>query len=264
MKLRRYFHIFVGFFRASAMADLEYRLNLVVKIITDIIWYAAQISLFEVLFSHAKSISGWTIDSTRVFMGVLFLCDSLYMFFLSENLDRLTEKVRRGDLDLLLVKPVNSQFMLSFQKMSPAYIGNFLMAFGWLVWSLSRLPEPAPLSRLLILLIAIPGSAAITYSLRFFFSATALIFVRAENINYIWYQLYRLGTRPDTIYPQWLRYMVMSFLPVAFIGSVPARLILETPDLGLVVATIVIPLTTLYLTTRYWRFTLKFYSSASS
>jgi len=264
MKLRRYLHIFIGFFRASAMADLEYRLNLVVKIVTDIIWYAAQIALFEVLFSHARSISGWTIDSTRVFMGVLFLGDSLYMLFLSENLDRLTEKVRRGDLDLLLVKPVNSQFMLSFQKMSPAYIGNFLMAFSWLIWSLGRLPEPVAWSRLLILFIAVPGSLAITYSMRFFFSATALIFVRAENINYIWYQLYRLGTRPDTIYPQWLRYMVLSFLPVAFIGSVPARLILNTPDLGLTLATVAIPLAAVYLTTRYWRYTLKFYSSASS
>lgn len=264
MKLKRYLHIFAGFFRASLMADLEYRLNLVVKILTDIIWYSAQLALFEVLFSHAKSISGWTIDSTRVFMGVLFLGDSLYMLFLSENLDRLTEKVRRGDLDLLLVKPVNSQFMLSFQKMSPAYIGNFLMAFAWLIWSLNRLPDPVSWSRLLILGIAIPGSLAISYSMRFFFSATSLIFVRAENINYLWYQLYRLGTRPDTIYPQWLRFMVLSFLPVAFIGSVPARLLLNAPDLGLIFATVAIPATTLFLTTKYWRYTLKFYSSASS
>lgn len=264
MKLRRYLHIFAGFFRASAMADLEYRLNLVVKVVTDVLWYVAQLALFEVLFSHARSISGWTLDSTRVFMGVLFVTDSIYMLFLQENLDRLTEKVRQGDLDLLLVKPVNSQFMLSFQKMNPVYIGNFLLSFAWLVWALHRLPQPVEWSRLSILVIAIPCSVAISYSMRFFFSATALIFVRAESINYVWYQLYRLGTRPDTIYPMWLRYVVLTFLPVAFIGSVPARLILNAPDFGLIAASVGIAVSALYLSTRYWRYVLRFYSSASS
>ncbi len=38
------------------------------------------------------------------------------MIILSENLDQFSEKVHKGDLDLLLAKPVNSQFMISLQK----------------------------------------------------------------------------------------------------------------------------------------------------
>jgi ABC-2 type transport system permease protein len=254
----------VGFFKASAMADLEYRLNLVVKIATDVIWYVAQLAIFEILFSHTSNISGWTLASTRVFMGVLFVTDALYMLFIQENLDRLSDKVRRGELDLLLVKPVNSQFMLSFQRMSPAYLGNLILTAAWLTWALINLPEPVPLTRLLTLFVSIPCSIAVSYSIRFFFSATALIFTRAENVNYIWYQLYRLGTRPDTIFPQWLRYVAFTFLPVAFIASVPARLILNAPDPILLGGAIMTASFAVYLTTRYWQYTLKFYSSASS
>jgi ABC-2 type transport system permease protein len=262
--MRKYLRMLLGFFKASAMADLEYRLNFVVKVGTDIIWYTAQLSVFEVLFSHTRSISGWTLESMRVFMGVLFVTDALWMMLFSENLDRLSDKVRRGDLDLLLVKPVNSQFMMSLQRMNPAYLLNFFLVLIWLLWSLVQLPDPIHWGRVLLLIITVPCSLAISYSMRFFFSATALIFTRAENINYVWYQIYRLGTRPDTIYPSWLRYTVLTIVPVGFLASVPARLILSTPDLPLLTASVGLAIFLVYLSTRYWKFALKFYSSASS
>jgi ABC-2 type transport system permease protein len=260
----RYCRIFIGLFKVSAMAELEFRLNFVVKIATDVIWYAAQIVLFEILFSHTKNISGWTLDSTRVFMGILFMVDSLFMLFIENNLNQLSSKVKQGDLDLILVKPVSSQFMLSLQKMSPSYIGNLFLVLGWLMWSVTQLPQSVPWARLLILFISVPCALAITYSLRLFFAATAIIFTHSENINYVWYQLYRLGMRPDSIYPTWLRYTVWTLIPVAFIGSVPARLIIEAPNFDLILASIGVASLTLFLSTRYWRFTLRFYSSASS
>lgn len=262
--MRRYLSILFAFFKASAISDLEYRLNFTVKIIADIFWYAAQLSVFEVLFSHTGNISGWTIEKMRVFMGVLFAVDALWMLFFSENLDRMSDKVRRGEIDLLLVKPINSQFMISFQKMNPAYIGNFVLVLGWLTWSLLRLPEAVVWERLPLLLIVIPCSLAITYAMRFFFSASALIFTRAENINYVWYQIYRLGTRPDSIYPQWLRYAVLSVVPLGFLASVPARLILEPPDFSFVAAAIFIAVVLVFLSRRFWSYGLKHYSSASS
>jgi ABC-2 type transport system permease protein len=263
-RIRKYFLLLVSFFRASAIADLEYRLNITVKIITDIFWYAAQLSVFEVLFKHTNNLSGWTLDSTRVFMGLLFVVDACWMLFFSENLDRFSEKVRKGDLDLLLVKPVNSQFMMSFQRVNTPYIGNILIAASWLVYALHRMPGDVSWNRLGLLVITIPCSLAITYSLRFLFSVQALIFTRADNINYVWYQLYRLGTRPDALYPPWLRYAILTVLPVGFLASVPARLILNKPDLFLLGASVGIAVIAVYLSTRFWRFALRFYSSASS
>ena len=262
--ISRYFGILAAFFKASAISDLEFRLNFAVKIVTDIIWYAVQLSIFEVLFKHTTNISGWTIESTRVFMGVLFIVDAIWMMLFWENLDRMSDKIRRGELDLLLVKPVNSQFMLSFQKMNPAYIGNVLLVLIWLTWSLHQLPGEFAWSRLLLLLVTIPCAVCITYGMRFFFSAMALIFTRAENINYIWYQIYRLATRPDTIYPPWLRYVILTILPMGFVASVPARLILGTPDLLLIAAALGLAAIFLFLSSRFWRYALRFYTSASS
>jgi ABC-2 type transport system permease protein len=264
MTWRKYFSILIGFFKASAISDLEFRMNIVVKIFSDLVWYIAQLSIFEVLFKHTSSISGWTLPTTRVFMGMLFLIDAFWMLLFSENLDRLSDKVRRGDLDLLLAKPVNSQFMMSMQRMNTPYIGNIILASIWLVYSLVNLPHPVPLTRLFVLIITLPTSLAIVYSMRFVFSTLAVIFTRAENISYVWYQIYRLGTRPDAIYPPWLRMIILSFVPVGFLASVPSRLILESPDLRLILASILISLILLNLSSRFWKYALKQYASASS
>jgi ABC-2 type transport system permease protein len=261
--IKKYFGLFWSFFRASAISDLEYRLNLVMKIITDIIWYAAQLSVFEVLFRQTSSIAGWTLPTTRVFMGCLFLVDSVWMLIFHENLDKFSDKVRKGELDLLLAKPVNSQFMLSFQRMSTPYVFNIFMTAGYLMFALNQLPAVA-WWKLCFLVVSVPCALSIVYGLRFFFSASALIFTRAENINYVWYQFYKLGTRPDAVYPTWLRYAILSVLPVAFIASVPARLLLEPVSLKLFSAMILIASIAVYISTRFWRFALRFYSSASS
>jgi ABC-2 type transport system permease protein len=262
--MKKYLNLLFTFFRASAVSDLEYRMNVVVKIIGDVFWYIGQLAVFEVLFRNVDSISGWTLESTRVFMGILFVVDAIWMVLFSENLDRLSDKVRKGELDLLLAKPVNSQFMMSLQKMNTAYLFNLVLACGWLTWALSQLSQPIDPMRIPLLFVLVPCSVAITYSLRFFFAALAVIFTRAENLTYIWYQLYRLGTRPDGVYPPWIRYVILSFLPIAFLASVPARLLLGSPDLYLVAAAMGLASLCLYLTSRFWRFALRFYSSASS
>lgn len=259
----KYLALLRSFFKASLIAELEYRFNITARIFTDIMWYAAQLSIFEVLFRHTSNLNGWNLGETRVFMGLLFVTDALYMMMFSENLDRMGEKVRRGDLDLLLVKPVNSQWMISFQKVSVAYIGNLFIAFGWLLWSLNRI-EDVQWLRLGWIFLTVPISLAIVYSIRFMVSATALYFTRADAVNYIWYQVYRLGTRPHDVYPMVLRYAVLSLIPIAFLASVPAQLILgKSGPLPLVVG-FGLALGLLKLSTMFWRRGLRSYGSASS
>ena len=96
LKIKKYFRLFVAFFRASFVADLEYRANFALRILTDIFWYVAQIITFETIFRHTKIVGAWNVEHTRVFLGILFVVDALYMILFSDNLDRLSERVRKG------------------------------------------------------------------------------------------------------------------------------------------------------------------------
>lgn len=263
----KYLALLGAFFKASLMSEMEYRFNILARFVTDILWYAAQLAVFEVLFTHTSTLNGWTLDQMRVFMGTLFITDALYMMLFSENLDKLDRKVQRGELDLLLVKPVNSQMILSFQKVSIAYIGNLLFSIGLLVWALMRITETDPdasLWRLLWLLATVPIGLSIGYAIRFMISTTALYFTKTEAINYIWYQLYRLGTRPDTLYPLWLKWTVLTVLPIGFLASVPAKVLLGKDQPWVLLWGTALAIVLLWCASRFWQRGLKAYSSASS
>lgn len=261
--LKKYFSLYLALFRTSFIADLEYRVNFLTRIATDIFWYFAQIMTFEVLFRHTPKIGDWNLEQMRVFLGVVFVVDGLYMIILSENLDQFSEKVRKGDLDLLLAKPVNSQFMISLQKASTAMIGNLGLAVAWFTYSLIQLPNFEWL-RLFWLILLIPCGLIALYTMRFFMAAMAVIFARSENLQFIWYQIYRLGMRPDSIYVPWMKWMLLTALPVGVIASVPARALLEPPNLPLFLWVVVLSVILIYLSNKFWKFALKFYSSASS
>lgn len=264
--IKKYLALFRSFFFVSLIADFEYRLNVVVRMFADIMWYAAQISVFEVLFGHTNRLGGWSIEETRVFLGILFLVDSVWMLLFSENLDRFSDKVSKGDLDLLLTKPVNSQFMISLQRSSTAYLTNMVISLSWLGWSYYKFAQlhALPIWRLGLLLLLVPCSLTIIYSVRFAFSASALYLTKAENLNYVWYQVYKLGVRPDSIYPTWLRYVILSLVPVGFIASIPSQVLLGTKEIYFVGLSIILATLAIGATTLHWRWALKHYVSASS
>lgn len=259
-----YWRIIKTLLKTSFIAELEFRSNIALKIFNDFIWYSVQISVFEVLYLHTAQISGWNLGKIKVFLGCLFLSDTINMIFYHENLEQLSERVRKGELDLILAKPVSAQFMLSMYRLNPSYLFNFFFCFSWLVYSLYTETKQISLIILLKVLFLIFCSNAIMYSLRFMVSATAVALGRAENLAQIWYALFRMSLRPDFVYPPWLRYILLFIIPLAFVASVPSHIILGVrSDLWLVIA---LGLAILFLTlsSLYWRWIIRKYSSASS
>lgn len=260
----RYFSIFRAFLKTSFVADLEFRANISVKVLTDVLWYIAQLSTFEVLFVHTNSLGGWQVEHMRVFMSMLFVVDALYMFFFAENLDQLSVKIVKGELDVLLTKPIDAQFMASFYRINTAYFINLLIVFTALGWALSQLPGGIPWARLPLLLMVIPSGLAVVYFSRLIFAASAMFFGGNSSIMMVWFQLYRLGTRPDAIYPRWMRFLVMSVLPMAFVASIPTRLLIEEWSPWLAVSSLTVGLLMIWLSRKYWFFAMRHYASASS
>lgn len=260
----RYLRLWLEFIKMSAMADAEYRLNFLVRIFGEIMWYTAQLSVFEVLYTHTETLNGWDIHAVRVFMGSLFLADVLYMIFFMENMDAISNQVRKGELDLILVKPVNSQFLISCRKVGVAYGLNLLLILGYLGWGMSRLPNEYSAGQLLSYFILIVCGSLIAYCMRFLFAMLVLVLHDAGNIQFVWYQLYRLGTRPDILYPKYLRYFVLTFLPVAFIASVPAKILVEGPSVMWLGAGLTAATALMALTSFLWHRALRRYASASS
>lgn len=262
-ELKKHIRIFQALALASLQADLEFRANFISRILTDVFWYAAQILTFETLFVHTPTIGAWNREQVRVFLGILFVVDAIYMILFHDNLDHISDKVRKGDLDMILAKPVNSRMMVSCQRLATALAGNLMIALSWLTWSISQLPD-FEWARVLWLVILIPVAVITLYCVRFMFATLAIILTQADAVQYLWYNIYKLGMRPDSIYPPWLRYILLSFFPVAVVSSVPSRSLLDPPNYGLFIYVVLLAMAFMWVSNRFWNYALAKYTSASS
>lgn len=262
--MKKHFLIFISLFKISFISDLEFRTNFAARIFADILWYLGQIVTFEVLFAHTPKLGEWNIEQVRFFLGVLFLSDALFMVFFHENFNNFSDKVVKGNLDFILTKPANSQFLVSLYKISTAYLGNIILSLAWLMWSFLQLPVPDWGRLALMLLIYIPAALILHYSCRIIFITTSFYFTRADSFQYIWHQLYRFCLRPDSIYPGVLRIVLIYVFPLAVVASVPASVVLGGDHGFSLVYTPITCLGFLWLSHKFWQISLKQYSSASS
>ncbi len=253
-----------AFFRASLIADLEFRLNASIQAFNDVLWYLMQIIAFEAIYAQVAHLGTWGLVELRVFLGVLFTVDALYMVFFSRNIYEFSQKVTRGDLDLLLAKPVNSQYLMSCQRMNTTFIFNFVLALCWLFWSLNKLEGGMPWGSLPFLIVLIPMGLLIQYSCSFSFSALSLFTVRSEGMLQLSQMTFRLGMRPDNLYMPWVRYLVLLVIPTGLIASVPTRLLLGPFDPALLAWMVIATVGFLWISSLIWRRGLRFYASAST
>ncbi|MFZ3228636.1 MAG: ABC-2 family transporter protein [Pseudobdellovibrio sp.] len=262
-KIKKYLGLYQAFFKVSIVADLEFRLNFVLLVCSEFIWYSTQLILFEVLYRHTKIIGEWNIDQMRVFIFLVLFVDSIYMILWDSNFSSFTENVRKGTLDLLLVKPVNSMFMLSSQKISISHIPCLFITGAGFIWAINQIPDFNFL-KLFWLIVLIPAGLSVIFAGRFSLNCSAILFTRADFLQYLWYSMFRLGLRPDAIYSGFLRYVLIFFIPFAMIASIPARILLEPFHIGYIAWAIMLPIILMYLLRKYWNYCLRYYSSASS
>lgn len=262
-KILKYLGIYAAFFKASLAADIEYRLNFIFLMLAEFVWYSTQLILFEVLYRHTNIIGEWNLNQMRVFIFLVLFIDSIYMILWDPNFSAFTDNVRKGSLDLLLTKPINSMFMLSSQRLSISHIPCLFITAAGLIWALMQIPD-FNWFKLLWLFLLVPSGLSVIFCGRFALNCSAILFTRADFLQYIWYSLFRLGLRPDAIYSGFVRFTLIFVVPFAMIASVPARILLEPTQWWMLAWSLILPFIMFFLLKRYWNYCLRQYSSASS
>lgn len=261
--IQKHLSLYSAFFKASFVADLEFRLNFILLVLAECVWYGTQLLLYEVIYNHTTLIGDWTLAEMRIFVFLALFVDSIYMILWDPNFSKFNDEVRKGNLDLLLTKPVNSMFMISSQKISISHIPCLIFTGGGLIWALQAIPD-FNWFRLFWLILLIPSGLSVIFVGRLALNSTAIIFSRADFLQYVWYSIFRLGLRPDAIYKGFLRYVLLFVLPFAMVASIPTRFLLEPLQIGFVAWAIAMPVLLFLFMNWYWKFCMRFYSSASS
>src|ERR671930_1837876 len=122
----RHLRLLGHFVRTEFQYELEYRVNLALEIIQILAIMATSIGAVLVLFNYTDVMNGWTLPQMLVLLGVYYVVQGVVDMVFEPSMEKLLEHVRLGTLDFTLLKPVESQFLVSvrhFQLVQAAQAG---------------------------------------------------------------------------------------------------------------------------------------------
>lgn len=258
----RYWRVLILFWQTAIAAELEYRINFAIAALSSLGNILGSLFSLFLFYSRDYNFQGWNWQEALVVMGVFTLMQGFAAAFLIPNLNRIVEHVQQGTLDFVLLKPISSQFWLSFRSVSPWGLPDLIVGIILIFYAGGQLGVSA--MNYLISLVPLAFGFTSLYSIWFILGATSIWFVKISNVTEVLRGLIQAGRYPIVAYPVAYRFFFTFVIPVAFLTTVPAEAMLGRYSLGWIVGGGFLACGLLLFSIFFWRFALRFYTSASS
>jgi ABC-2 type transport system permease protein len=269
--VRKYRRVFATFFRNSLMREFMFRSNFLITILTRGFWFGVQIVMFDLIYRNVTQINDWSRAEYFGFMATGMLINSVVEAFFMPNCARFSELIRTGDLDFALLKPIDTQFLVSMEKMELAMVSQMAFAIGLLAYSVTQAHRDVTASSVVIYLLLVAAAITFFYSLMIGLAATSIFFGRNQGLLDFWFYVTIFARYPSSIYSgspaaEVFRFLFSYVLPILLVVTVPARVFLgKALEPGwLPVLTVTLAAMTFVVARMVFHWSLRHYRSASS
>jgi ABC-2 type transport system permease protein len=239
-KSPNYLLVFLTFAKNSLVRDMMFRANFIIEAISSLSWALMNVGFYWLIFEHTQSIgrdTGWGKYEFFVFMGTTWIVNSIVQTFVMPNSEEFSELIRTGGLDFAMLKPIDTQFLISFRKVSWSSLANLVLGIVLIGISVShlmhRLENPWRFEPIILILypLYIACGVALLYSLMICLAATSVWLGRNQTLYDFWFYITNFSRYPMEIYshgwgfPLWLVFTFV--IPVLVVVNVPARLLAQ-------------------------------------
>jgi ABC-2 type transport system permease protein len=218
---------------------MAFRANFVIDGVSSLSWVLMNLGFYVLIFEYTGEIgaqTGWHKYEFFVFLSTTLFINSLVQTFFMPNANEFGELIRTGNLDFALLKPIDTQFLISFARIEWSSLGNFAFAAVLLGYSLWKLDYRPPLVQSLLYPIYVACGVAMLYSLMIVLSSVSVWLGRNQSLYDFWFYITNFSRYPMEIYRgqigtplQWVFTFV---IPILLVVNVPARLLAKplSPD----------------------------------
>ncbi len=267
--MRRYLRLLAAFARFGLLSELAFRANFVAKLTVEVLWICLLLVFYHSVFRYTDHIKDWTQAQFLCFLGLYYALEGIIETFFLENCNEFAELVRTGNLDLILLKPIDEQFLVSCRRIEWSTAPNILLGAGVAGVGLAGVEgwsfDPGWTALFVVLFFC---GVAMAYSFLLILMSTAVWLVRNQSLMELWWLFTTLMRYPRDIYvgrlASPLGWFFSFVIPVLLVVYVPARALLQAVEPGFAAVTAVATVVLLWLARRFFRRALQSYRSASS
>jgi ABC-2 type transport system permease protein len=262
--MSRYLKLYLVQLKYAYISNFAYRGDLFMWIFVDLAWTAVSLLFFTALISNIKTLGGWNLPQMLLLLGIYRFFNATFWGILWPNMERIPKHINDGTLDLLITKPINSQFFLSTRHISINQISSIITGVALIYISQQQLGFSISITDIINFFTILISGTLILYAL-WFISLTIVFYTgRINNIVHLFPEIFSIAQYPTSAFPVIMQVIITFVIPVGVIAYTPARLLLHQvqwwePFLPVIMAVIF-----LYLSSKFWTHAIKSYTSASS
>lgn len=259
----RYFIIFIHLIKNNLIRELEFRANFILQIVMQSGWGILQIVLIEIMFQFTNSIVGWEKYEIFFLIGLFRATKGIFDVFIYANILHLPEKVNSGELDYNLTRPINSLFVTSLRRHQLDQIGTILVGITIVFYSIMKGHLSLQFGIIGVVLLSFCGVMSF-YCLMLMFSTLSFYLSRLRALSSFYDVLSNVLRVPTDIFLFGNKYFDSTILLVSIVITLPTKILLGKIGMvgwGIQLAGTVILFIIAY---KFWNYSLKHYSSASS
>ena len=263
--LRRYLGIYAALWKNSVAREMAFKSNFILWIFVELLWFSLQLCFISVVYMHTDTINTWTKWKVVLLVGASHFIQQIFQAFFLVNCIHVSELVRTGKMDFLLLLPVNARFIISFRQVDLGGFVNAGTGIAVMVYAGMKLQlHPTLLQCGGFFLLCVAG-IAIHYSLMFLLSSVSFWTVKAQGIVWGYYNLFNIARLPDEAFQGLFKALFTYVLPMLLVSNVPARLLADKMSKGYPILILAGMCCACVLVSEWgWRQSLKRYTSASS
>lgn len=226
MRVERYARLLGVQVKASLLLAMQYRADFLLDAGIEVFWAASALVPLLVVYDVRASIAGWTFGEALVVTGWFTVLQGVLEGAINPSLTTVVEHVRKGTLDLVLLKPADAQFLLSTARFLPWRAVNVVSGALLFVYAFHVLGRSPSLGDVAASLVLLGAASAILYAFWILTVSATFYVVRLDNLTYLFTSVFDAARWPAPVFRGIVRFVFTFVIPLVVMTTMPAEALL--------------------------------------
>lgn len=263
--LKRNGRFFGELLRLRLQNLMAFRLGFFGPFFVDGSMFLIQLLVFSVIYENVEKVGPWKKGEMIVFIGTFSLINAINMVLYFFGVNGIPDKIKSGEFDLYLTKPVSPLFRLSFEKINPGSFPLIIMSVFIVIYGIRTGNLQVTIVRILAYAGWVTIMTVLYYVLEVLLRSLSFFFVSSVNLVMIENAGLDLCMNlPGVVFYGIYKVIFYCILPYAVIATIPVQSLTGELGKGMVWYSAGVVVMFSLLTRIVWKTGIRQYNSVSS
>lgn len=257
-----YVRLYPYFVSRSLQARMAYKGDFIIGVVASILMQALGFIFVWTIFQGIPDVNGWNFDQMIFVYGMAAISLGLNEFLFAGTW-AVSRYVQEGNLDRLLLRPVNTMFSILSADVKLHGLGSVLFGIAVCIMSLVNLQLTLSVGMILFWIVAMICGSLIYFSINMLMATLSFWVTDSQSAMMLLQNVSEFSKYPIAIYERGLQVFLSYVIPFAFTSFYPATFLLDMNSqpiywLGPIIAAVAM----VTITGLFWKYALTKYQSA--